>query len=362
MKYIIQLDNSLYKLIPSLRTTSRSHSLQLITPISIRNMATMKAAVIRKPGGPDVLKIENIPIPKPQKGWVLIRVKAFGLNRSELFTRQGHSPGVEFPRVLGIEAAGIVEEAPGGEFKQGDVVATAMGGMGRQFDGGYAEYTCVPATQVQIVTAKASWEVLGATPEMLQTAWGSLFKSLRLEKGQTLLIRGGTTSIGLAAAAIAKDLGATVASTTRKENRSDLLRSSGAEHVFVDSGKIAQEVRKVFPEGVDKVLELIGVTTTGDSLQCVKEGGAVCMAGIVGGKWTFESFSPMEYIPTAVNLTVYGGGPNEFMATPLNELIQKVVDGRMVVPIGKVFKLDQIVEASQCMEDNTAGGKIVVLT
>src|SRR6202035_4768068 len=114
-------------------------------------MTTMKAAVIREAGGPEVLKIENRPIPAPKSGEVLIRVKAFGLNRSELFTRQGHSPNVKFPRVLGIEAVGIVDNAPGGEFKQGDIVATAMGGMGREFDGGYAEYTCVPASQVQVL-------------------------------------------------------------------------------------------------------------------------------------------------------------------------------------------------------------------
>lgn len=110
----------------------------------------MKAVVIRRPGGAEVLKIERLPIPKPHSGQVLIRVKAFGLNRSELFTRQGHSPGVPFPRVLGIEAVGLVEDAPGKEFEKGATVATAMGGMGRQFDGGYAEYTCVPATQVQV--------------------------------------------------------------------------------------------------------------------------------------------------------------------------------------------------------------------
>src|ERR1700752_4570380 len=106
-------------------------------------MATMKAVVIREAGGPDVLKIESQPVPTPKSGEVLIRVKAFGLNRSELFTRQGYSPDVKFPRVLGIEAVGLVDEAPGGEFRKGDVVATAMGGMGRQFDGGYAKYTCV---------------------------------------------------------------------------------------------------------------------------------------------------------------------------------------------------------------------------
>ena len=143
-------------------------------------MTTMKAAVIREAGGPEVLKIESLPIPTPQSGEVLIRVKAFGLNRSELFTRQGHSPNVKFPRVLGIEAVGLVESAPGNEFRKGDIVATAMGGMGREFDGGYAEYTCVPAKQVQVLKTELPWETLGAIPEMLQTAWGSLFKSVRL--------------------------------------------------------------------------------------------------------------------------------------------------------------------------------------
>lgn len=104
-------------------------------------MTTMKAAVIYEAGGPEVLKLETRPVPLPRSGDVLIRVKAFGLNRSELFTRQGLSPGVKFPRILGIEAVGIVEAAPGGEFPPGAVVATAMGGMGRQLDGSYAEYT-----------------------------------------------------------------------------------------------------------------------------------------------------------------------------------------------------------------------------
>src|SRR5713226_5560415 len=95
-------------------------------------MTAMKAAVTHEAGGPEVLKIESLPIPTPQSGEVLIRVKAFGLNRSELFTRQGHSPSVKFPRVLGIEAVGVVESAPGSEFRKGDIVATAMGVMGRQ--------------------------------------------------------------------------------------------------------------------------------------------------------------------------------------------------------------------------------------
>src|SRR4051812_31323245 len=192
--------------------------------------SSMRAVVLDAvPAPPDALVVRERPVPEPEPGWVLIEVKAFGLNRSELKTRLGLAdPEVTLPRVPGIEATGVVVACPGGELAVGEQVVAMMGGMGRSFDGGYAEFACVPVAQAIPFRSELPWTVLGAVPEMLQTAYGALTVGLDILPGQTLLVRGGTSSVGLTAAMLAKHRGLTVLATTRSEAKAGAPPGAGA--------------------------------------------------------------------------------------------------------------------------------------
>ena len=321
----------------------------------------MKAVVAERAGAPDVLTLKEIAKPDAKAGWVLIQVKAFGLNRAELFTRQGDSPGVTFPRVLGIEAVGIVESAPNTPFEPGQKVAAIMGGMGRQFNGSYAEYTLVPESSVFPLETELDWASLGAIPEMFQTVMGSLTVGLEVHAGQTLLIRGGTSSIGMTTARLAKDMGLTILSTTRNPNKRDKLKANGVDHVIIDDGDVAGQVRELYPDGVDRVLELIGTKTLLNSLKSAKRGGIVCMTGILGGEWTLSNFTPMEDIPTGVRLTSYAGEASDLTKESLQAFVDDVTSGRQTLNLDKIFKLEELSKAHRYMESNQASGKVVVV-
>ena len=124
---------------------------------------------------------------------------------------------------------------------------------------------------------------------------------------------------------------------------------------------IAENVRKVFPNGVNKVLELVGTSTLTDSLRSSAVHGAVCMTGMVGNSWEFEKFSPMGVIPTAVNLTTYSGGAEDFIDTPLQDFVDAIEAGTAKIRTGPEFSIDDIVEAHRTMEEDRAAGKIVVV-
>ncbi|QDK80524.1 zinc-binding dehydrogenase [Spirosoma sp. KCTC 42546] len=321
----------------------------------------MKASVIYRPGSPEEFRLEERPVPTPQDGQVLVNVKAVGLNRSELMTRKGYSPGVRFPRILGIECVGEVEFDPSGQYAKGQQVMALMGGMGRDFDGSYAEYTVLPKHLLHPFQSKLPWDLLGAIPEMFQTAYGSLYPALGIQPGETLLIRGGTSSVGMLATQLAANAGLTVLATTRNPQKESVLRENGAANILIDNGTLNEAVWALYPEGVDKVLELVGTATLHDSLRCLKPGGTGCMTGMLAESWAIPDFAPMEFIPATVRLTVYDSGQISSPTAVFQEFIRQVESGKVKLAVSRTFALDQIVAAHQFMESNQGAGKIVVL-
>ncbi|TDE16157.1 zinc-binding alcohol dehydrogenase family protein [Dyadobacter psychrotolerans] len=322
----------------------------------------MKAAVIYQAGGPGRLIIEDRSVPEPNPGQVLVKVKAFGLNRSELMTRKGYSPGVLFPRILGIECVGEIVADPDSKWQPGQQVAACMGGMGRDYDGSYAEYAVLPSSIIYPFNSKLSWDILGAIPEMFQTVYGSLHLALRIQKGESILIRGGTSSIGLLAIQLARHSGLSVIATSRSEEKKQFLIEAGAEAVLIDDGNLKAQVDKLYPGGIDKILELVGANTLKDSLSCAKPGGSVCMTGMLSEIWSIQDFAPMDYIPAAVNLTVYDTGQIKVDVDAFQSFISMVERGEIKLSIGGVFKLDDIAQAHKLMDSNKASGKIVITT
>lgn len=318
----------------------------------------MRAAVCVRAGGPEVLEIRELPVPAVRDGWSLVRVMGAGLNRSELRTRQGHSPGVRFPRVLGIECVGVLAASTDPTLPEGATVAAVMGEMGRQFDGGYAQYALLPNPLLMPVSTTLPWEVLAALPETYLTARGAL-DALGTGPGERLLIRGGTSSVGLAAASIAHAAGVEIAATTRQPAKAGTLTRAGVDHALIDDGG---PLRLPWPDGPGHVLDLVGARTVADSLRLVRRGGTVCVAGSLSG-WSISDFEPIAMIPSGTRLTAFHsddakGGAG---AAVLERVVRDVEAGDYRPNVDRVVGLAEIAEAHGYMETNQAAGKVVML-
>ena len=319
----------------------------------------MRAAVCVRAGDPDVLQIRDLPVPTIRDGWSLVQVKGAGLNRSELRTRQGHSPTVSFPRVLGIECVGTVAASTDPRLPEGTTVAAVMGEMGRAFDGGYAEYALLPNSLLMPLRTDLPWDVLAALPETYLTAQGAL-DALGIRPGARLLIRGGTSSVGMAAASIAAGHGVEVAATTRQRRKADALTAVGVDHVLVEGDEGG--LPTIWPDGPDLILELIGARTVADSLRLVRRGGTVCVAGSLSG-WTLPEFEPIAMIPTGTRLTAFHSDTMKGAAgaTVLQRIVHDVETGVHRPTIDRVFPLNDIAAAHRYMENSEATGKLVLI-
>ncbi|MDE5970662.1 MAG: zinc-binding dehydrogenase [Muribaculaceae bacterium] len=320
----------------------------------------MKAVVLTKPCKAEEMTLTEIDISEIRSGWVLIKVKAFGINHSEVLLRQFEvaQDYVRKPIVPGIECVGEIIDPSDSGLAIGQRVMALMGGMGRSFNGSYAEYALLPVSHVFPIESNLDWDELAAIPETFYTAYGSLSLSLKLNPNDTLLIRGGSSTVGIAALQLANAIGATVISTTRSEKKADLLRGYGADDVILEGEDFRKRFLEKYPAGATKVLELIGASTLYESLRLTAWHGIVCHTGLLGGVYGLKNFDPIKDIPSGVYLTgFYSNNPTTNQISDMMSIIER---GGIHPVIAKKITLENISDAHLLAEQRGQIGKIVV--
>ncbi|MBQ3803306.1 MAG: zinc-binding dehydrogenase [Oscillospiraceae bacterium] len=313
----------------------------------------MKAVVLDKiTEGKDII-LSEVPIPEVRPGWVLVKVKAFGLNHSEKLLRLNEirADYIQKPVIPGIECVGEIVDPSDSDLTVGQKVAALMGGMGRSFNGSYAEYALLPRRIVFRMESDLPWEALGAVPETYFTAWGSLFECLHLTAGDTLLIRGATCALGYAAIQIAKALGCKVIATTHREDKLPLILD--ADEAVIDDGRLTGRI-----DGVTKALDLIGPRNLKDTLTAVEKGGIVCQTGLLGGVYALNGFDPIKDIPNGVYLT--GFFSNYPTQQVMDEIFVFLKEKKLVPVSGKVFDFENLREAVTAQDEGKVNGKIII--
>ena len=313
----------------------------------------MKAVVLNGVTPAEQVALSEVEIPKARPGWVLIKVRGFGMNHSEQILRlhEIEADYIQKPIIPGIECVGEIADASDSDFPVGQRIAALMGGMGRSFGGSYAEYALLPAHHVFPVQTGLSWKELAAVPETYFTAWGSLFECLDLKPSDTLLIRGGTCALGYAALQIAKAFGCRVIATTHRREKLPLL--SDADEAVLDDGKLEEKLPVA-----TKALELVGPKTLPDTLRCMGKGGIVCNTGILGGVYVLNGFDPIKSIPNGVYLT---GFHSNWPTQQMMDDIFAFIDRKNLKPrIGASYGFEDIRKACMALDAGKVNGKIVV--
>lgn len=314
---------------------------------------TMKAVVLAEPTQAENIRMTSYPVPQARPGWVLVKVKAFGMNHSEQILRLSEiqSDYIQKPIIPGIECVGEVADPSDSHFLRGQKVAALMGGMGRSFHGSYAEYALLPAHHVFAVRSNLPWEEMAAVPETYFTAWGSLFECLNLMPEDTLLIRGGTCALGYASIQIAKALGCRVIATTHRESKLPLLAE--ADEAVWDDGCLTGKVH-----GITKALDLVGPRYLKDTLTAVEKGGIVCNTGILGGVYALNGFDPIKDIPNGVYLTgFFSNYPTQQVMSDIYTFLE---EHDLSPDIGAKFDFEHIKDACIALDTGRVNGKIVV--
>jgi NADPH:quinone reductase len=326
----------------------------------------MKAIVITKPGGPEVLQTQIRPVPVPRPGEVLIRVFAAGINRPDVAQRKGHyppPPGAS-PDVPGLEIAGIVEDVGTGtsRWKVGDKVCALVTG------GGYAEYCCAPGGQCLPIPPNLSFVEAASLPETFFTVWSNVFDRARLKHHEAFLVHGGSSGIGVAAIQLAKAWGATVYATAGNEEKCDFCESIGASKAIHYRMEKFRDVigRITYDRGVDVILDMVGGSYTGDNLDILAEEGRLVLINFMKGDEVTVKLSTIMRKRLTITGSTLRGRDIAFKTTIAAKLEETVwpwlVSGKVKPVVYKTFPLDSAAEAHQTLESSRHIGKIILRT
>ena len=315
----------------------------------------MKAVKIYQAGGPEQLIYQDVPMPDVKDGWSLVKIKGFGINHSEIFTREGKSPSVQFPRILGIECVGEVAQSSTPALAVGQKVISIMGEMGRAFDGSYAEYVLLPNEQIYPVHTDLDWTTLAAIPETYYTAFGSL-QQLRIAPQDRVLVRGAGSGVGVAFAQLLKAQFPHVVlhGSTRNPAKATRLQAVGFDGVITEAdGKLQTD------QSYDKILELVGPATLRDSFSHINEHGIVCNTGQLGNIWCVNDFDPIIELKNNSYLTAFYSG--NVSQAKLDAMFDYIRQFNVKILIERVFTLEQVPEAHRFLQSADGFGKVVVV-
>ena len=315
----------------------------------------MKAVKIYQAGGPEQLIYQDVPTPDIKEGWSLVKIKGCGINHSEIFTREGKSPSVRFPRILGIECVGEVTQSSTPALAVGQKVVSIMGEMGRAFDGSYAEYVLLPNEQIYPVHTDLDWTTLAAIPETYYTAFGSL-QQLRIALQDRVLVRGAGSGVGVAFAQLLKARFPHIVlhGSTRNPAKATRLQAVGFDEVITEAdGKIQTD------QSYDKILELVGPATLRDSFSHINEHGVVCNTGQLGNIWYVNDFDPIIELKNNSYLTAFYSG--NVSQAKLDAMFDYIRQFNVKILIERVFTLEQVPEAHRFLQSADGFGKVVVM-
>lgn len=315
----------------------------------------MKAVKIYQAGGPEQLIYQDVPTPDIKEGWSLVKIKGFGINHSEIFTREGKSPYVQFPRILGIECVGEVAQSSTPALAVGQKVVSIMGEMGRAFDGSYAEYVLLPNEQIYPVHTDLDWTTLAAIPETYYTAFGSL-QQLRIAPQDRVLVRGAGSGVGVAFAQLLKARFPHIVlhGSTRNPAKAARLQAVGFDEVINEAGgKLKTD------QSYDKILELVGPATLRDSFSHINEHGIVCNTGQLGNIWYVNDFDPIIELKNNSYLTAFYSG--NVSQAKLDAMFDYIRQFNVKILIERVFTLEQVPEAHRFLQSADGFGKVVVM-